>query len=120
MSGSLNPSTQGVTSTIADSLHRGLGSLMDRLLIDVLLAGLAFALPHQPKDFASLVAFAIFFSMLLIALSDIVHYIRTKPVNLAKNGGETSGERDSRDRKPFQEKLELARKRAYGMRLSPV
>lgn len=112
----LNPSQQGLTSTITDSLHRGLGSLLDRLLVDVLIVGLAWIAPFQPKDLSTLIAFAIFFSMLLIAISDIVHYIRNKPISIGKNG---NGNGENGERKPFKERLELARKRAVGARLSP-
>lgn len=98
--------TDGLAKTIGDSAHRGLASVLDRLVVDVILAALIWILPHQPKDIVPLILFAVFVAMLLLTVSDVIHFVK-------KNGPEMMYKKE---KVPVRERLQLAHMRALGER----
>jgi hypothetical protein len=125
----------GLADFVGGSLQRAVVMTLDRVIIDVLVLAIAFIIPDQPRETVNFLMYALFLSMLLLVVRDLVGFWkegtlqekffgpnpRAKPVMQdASQPTQIAPEGQPKFKSEVIARLETARKRALGERAANI
>jgi hypothetical protein len=68
----MSASSSTLAEFVGGSFHRAIVMTLDKVVIDVLVLAIAYILPKQPQDTVQFLMYALFLSMMLLVVRDLI------------------------------------------------